>query len=59
MKANPPANKAPITHENIIGNPKPPRNPVMAGSTDSIFSIPGSAVILIMITPVMINAAIP
>ena len=57
--ASPAAKKAPTIHENIIGNPKPPRNPVVAGLTASIASIPGSAVILIIIIPAIIIAAIP
>ena len=43
MKAKPPAKRAPTIQENTIGNPNPPRKPVLAGSTASIASIPGSA----------------
>ena len=48
-----------MIQEKIIGNPNPPRNPVFAGLTASIASIPGSAVILIIITPAIIIEAIP
>ena len=57
--AKPAAKKAPTIHEKIIGNPKPPRNPVLAWLTASIASIPGSAVILIITIPATINPAIP
>jgi hypothetical protein len=59
MKASPPAKNAPTIQEKIIGSPKPPRNPVFAGLTPSIASIPGSAVILIITIPATIIAAIP
>ena len=43
-KANPPAKKAPTIQEKIIGSPSPPKNPVLAGFTSSIASIPGSEI---------------
>ena len=46
IKARPAAKKAPTIQENTIGNPNPPRNPVVAGFTASIASILGSDVIL-------------
>ena len=57
-KASPPAKKAPTIQEKIIGSPSPPKNPVLAGFTSSIASIPGSETILIIIIPVIIIAAI-
>ena len=46
-----------INDRTIIGNPNPPRKPVLAGSTASIASIPGSAEILISKIPEIIIAA--
>jgi hypothetical protein len=57
-KANPPAKKAPAIQEKIIGSPSPPRNPVLAGFTSSIASIPGSETSRIIIIPPIIIAAI-
>ena len=59
MNANPPAKKAPAIQENIIGKPNPPKKPVLAGSTASIASIPGVAVILNIISPIITIPAIP
>ena len=50
-KASPPAKKAPTIQEKIIGNPSPPKNPVLAGFTPSIASIPGSETSRIIIIP--------
>ena len=50
-KANPPAKKAPTIQEKIIGSPSPPKNPVLAGFTSSIASIPGSETSRIIIIP--------
>ena len=58
INAKPPANTAPTIHEKIIGNPKPPRKPVLAGFTSSIASIPGSETNLTRIIPEMIIVAI-
>ena len=58
MYANPPAKKAPTIHENIIGNPKPPKKPVLAGSTASIECIAGLETILKIIKPITIIEAI-
>ena len=52
-----PAKSAPTIQENKTGNPMPPRNPVFAGSTDSIASIPGAAVTLNKIIPPKITEA--
>ena len=45
-------------HENNIGIPKPPRKPVLAGSTASILSIPGPATSRISNKPTTIIPAI-
>jgi len=45
--------------ENIIGNPKPPKNPVLAGLTASIDSIAGSETSLKIIKPTKIIDPIP
>ena len=58
MKAIPAANKPPTIHEKIIGKPNPPRNPVLAGSTASIFSIAGPEIYLMITKPIIIIAAI-
>ena len=57
INAKLPAKSAPTIQENKTGNPMPPRNPVLAGSTDSIASIPGVAVILNKIIPPKITEA--
>ena len=51
MYAKPPAKNAPTIHENIIGNPKPPKKPVVAGLTASIDSIAGLDTNLRIIKP--------
>ena len=56
-KANPPAKKAPTIHEKIIGSPSPPRNPVLAGFTSSIASIPGSDTNRMIIIPKIITVS--
>ena len=56
--AKPAAKNAPAIHEKIIGNPKPPKNPVFAGSTASIDSIAGPDTILKIIKPKIIIEAI-
>ena len=56
--ARPPAKKAPAIQENIIGKPKPPKNPVLAGSTASIEWIAGPDTILKIIKPAIIIDAI-
>jgi hypothetical protein len=43
----------------MIGNPNPPRNPVVAGLTLSIASMLGSDVILIITIPAIIIIDIP
>ena len=58
MKASPAAKSPPTIHENKTGNPSPPRNPVFAGSTASICSIAGPAIIFIRINPTIIIPAI-
>ena len=45
---------APTIHENIIGKPNPPRNPVAAGSNASIFSTAGEPTRFIKNKPVII-----
>jgi hypothetical protein len=57
--ARPPAKNAPTIHENTIGNPKPPRKPVVAGLTASIDSIAGSETSLKIIKPTKIIDPIP
>ena len=42
----------------MIGKPNPPRKPVVAGFTASIFSIPGSAVTLIIMIAAIISPII-
>ena len=59
INAKPAAKKAPTNQENKIGSPKPPRKPVVAGFTDSIASMLGSDIILIITIPTIIIAAIP
>ena len=58
-RLNPPAKKAPTIHENTIGKPKPPKNPVLAGLTASIDSIAGSDTSLKIIKPTKIIDPIP
>ena len=46
MYAKAPAKKAPTIQENNIGRPIPPKNPVVAGFTDSIDSMAGADISL-------------
>ena len=52
--ARPPAKNPPTIHENITGIPKPPKNPVLAGSTASMPSIAGPEINLSKIIPTTI-----